>query len=276
MKQYVVDAFADQVFDGNPAAICVMEEWLDDELMMAITIENNLSETAFTVREKDSYQLRWFTPGGEIDLCGHATLATAFILMNYEDTSLTEVHFQTLSGELIVKRKDDLYEMDFPGYHLKPVDVTDQMEEIIGFRPMEAWIDRDLVCILENEEQVKTSNPDLEKAKLLPGLILHITARGKDYDCVSRSFAPKLNVAEDPVCGSGHCHIAPLWSERIGRRELVARQASSRGGTLYCHVDSGRVKLAGKAALFSIDELFLPKGCLSSTVSAASEKEEEK
>ncbi|WP_277668616.1 PhzF family phenazine biosynthesis protein [Caproiciproducens galactitolivorans] len=261
MKQYVVDAFANKLFEGNPAAVCVMEKWPDDELMQAITTENNLSETAFTVKEKSGYRLRWFTPGGEIDLCGHATLATAFVLMNYVDTSVSEVHFQTLSGELIVNRKDDLYEMDFPSYHLKPIEVTDQMEQIIGYRPTEAWMDRDLVCVLEQEEQVKAANPDLEKAKLLPGLLLHITARSKGYDCVSRSFAPKLNVAEDPVCGSGHCHIAPLWADKSGKKELVARQASRRGGTLYCQVDNGRVKLAGKAALFSICEIFLPEGC---------------
>ncbi|HBW38152.1 PhzF family phenazine biosynthesis protein [Desulfosporosinus sp. BICA1-9] len=258
MKQYVVDAFADKLFEGNPAAICVMEKWLKDELMQAITIENNLSETAFTVKEGKSYRLRWFTPGGEIDLCGHATLATAFVLMNYVDTSMTEVFFQTLSGELIVNRKDDLYEMDFPSYQLKPIEVTDQMEQIIGFRPLEAWIDRDLVCILENEEQVKAAHPDLEKTKLLSGLLLHLTAKGTEYDCVSRSFAPKLSVPEDPVCGSGHCHIAPLWSDKLGKAELVARQASRRGGTLYCRVNGGRVQLAGKAALYSVAELSLP------------------
>lgn len=257
MKQFVVDAFADKLFEGNPAAICVMEKWPKDELMQAITIENNLSETAFTVKEGKNYRLRWFTPGGEIDLCGHATLAATFVLMNYVDTSMTEVHFTTLSGELIVNRKDDLYEMDFPGYQLKPIEVTDQMEQIIGLRPLEAWIDRDLVCILENEEQVKAANPDLEKTKLLPGLLLHITAKGTEYDCVSRSFAPKLNVPEDPVCGSGHCHIAPFWSGKIGKTEIVARQASRRGGTLYCRVKGERVQLAGKAALYSVAELSL-------------------
>lgn len=261
MKFYVVDAFTDTVFKGNPAAVCVMNAWLSDSLMQDISMENNLSETAFAVRNGEYYDLRWFTPGGEIDLCGHATLATAFVLMNYSDTSLMEVRFQTLSGELNVIRKDDLYEMDFPSYHLKPVEVTDQMEQIIGFRPAEAWMDRDLVCVLENEEQVKAANPDLEKAKLLPGLLLHITAKSKDYDCVSRSFAPKLNVPEDPVCGSGHCHIAPLWSDKLVKKELVARQASNRGGTLYCQVGSERVKLAGKAALYSIGDIFLPENC---------------
>lgn len=258
MKQYVVDAFADRLFEGNPAAVCVMEKWITDELMQAITIENNLSETAFTVKEGNNYRLRWFTPGGEIDLCGHATLATAFVLMNFIDTTLKEVCFETMSGELVVNKKDDLYEMNFPSYKLKQLDVTDQMEEIIGFRPLEAWIDRDLVCILEDEEQVKTANPDLEKAKLLPGLLLHITAKSSQYDSISRSFAPKLNVDEDPVCGSGHCHIIPYWAERMGKRELVARQASQRGGTLYSCVSNGRVQLAGRAILYSIAELYIP------------------
>lgn len=257
MKQYVVDAFTDTLFEGNPAAICVMEKWLNDELMQAIATENNLSETAFTVKEGEVYKLRWFTPGGEIDLCGHATLAAAFVLMNYVDTSMTQVHFQALSGELVVNKKGQLYEMNFPSYQLKPLEVTEQMEEIIGFRPLEAWIDRDLVLVLENEEQVKVASPDLEKAKLLPGLLVHLTAIGTEYDCVSRSFAPKLNVPEDPVCGSGHCHIAPLWSDKLKKAELVARQASRRGGTLYCRVDGGRVQLAGKAVLYSIAEIFL-------------------
>jgi predicted PhzF superfamily epimerase YddE/YHI9 len=215
MKCYVVDAFTDTVFKGNSAAICVMGNWFPDVLMQKIAKENNLSETAFAVREEKGYKLRWFTPGGEVDLCGHATLATAFVLMNYVDTSITEVHFQTLSGELIVNKKDDLYEMDFPAYQLKSI--------------------------------------------LLPGLLLHLTAASTEYDCVSRSFAPKLNVPEDPVCGSGHCHIAPLWSDKLKKTELIARQVSHRGGTLYCRVGGGRVQLAGKAILYSIAELFLPE-----------------
>ena len=223
--------------------------------MRGITAENNLSETAFAVKENGGYKLRWLTPGGEIDLCGHATLATAFVLMNYDEPSMTEVHFQTLSGELIVRRNGGLYEMDFPVYHLRRVDVTDEIERAIGVRPAEAWMDRDLVCVLESEEQVRSARPDLERAKALDGLLLHLTAKGTEYDCVSRSFAPKLAVPEDPVCGSGHCHMVPLWSEKLGKSSLIARQASRRGGTLYCHVGDGRVQLAGQAVLYSIAEL---------------------
>ncbi len=255
MKQYVVDAFTDRLFGGNPAAVCVMDRWPAEELMHDITRENNLSETAFAVREGAGYKLRWMTPGGEIDLCGHATLATAFVLMNFVDASLEAVHFSTLSGELVVRRQGDLYAMDFPGYRLEPVAVTDEMAQVIGARPTEAWMGRDLVCVMEREEQVLAAQPDLEKAKGLEGLLLHLTAAGTAQHCVSRSFAPKLSVPEDPVCGSGHCHIAPLWAAKLGVADLTARQASRRGGTLYCHVEGERVCLAGKAVLYSVAEL---------------------
>uniref|UniRef100_UPI00402A0AB1 PhzF family phenazine biosynthesis protein n=1 Tax=Megasphaera micronuciformis TaxID=187326 RepID=UPI00402A0AB1 len=258
MKQYVVDAFTDKVFCGNPAAVCVLEKELPEELMMNITRENNLSETAFAVKTGDGrYHLRWFTPGGEIDLCGHATLGTAFTIMNYYDTDLTEVRFDTLSGELVVRRNGDLYEMDFPAYDLKEVAVTDAMAEAIGVRPIKAFMGRDLLCILGKEEDVKNVVPDLEKIKSIDGLLLHITAQGEGYDCVSRSFAPKLAVPEDPVCGSGHCHIVPYWAEKLGKIELTAYQASRRGGTLYCKVKGDRITLAGKACLYSEAKIYV-------------------
>ena len=172
MKQYVVDAFTDEVFSGNPAAVCITKEWLSDDLMMNITRENNLSETAF-------------------------------VIMNYYDTHLEEVAFDTLSGVLTVKKKQDLYEMDFPAYELKPKEVTSAMEDAIGARPVEAYMGRDLLCIFESEDVVRGLSPDMEKLKTLDGLLLQVTAKGREYDCVSRSFAPKLNVPEDPVCGSG-------------------------------------------------------------------------
>ena len=257
MKQYVVDAFTDEVFSGNPAAVCITKEWLSDDLMMNITRENNLSETAFAVKERDRYKLRWFPPGGEIDLCGHATLATAFVIMNYYDTHLEEVAFDTLSGVLTVKKKQDLYEMDFPAYELKPKEVTSAMEDAIGARPVEAYMGRDLLCIFESEDVVRGLSPDMEKLKALDGLLLQVTAKGREYDCVSRSFAPKLNVPEDPVCGSGHCHIVPYWAKKEGKDDIIACQASRRGGILYCGIEADRVKLAGKAALYSETELFV-------------------
>ena len=257
MKQYVVDAFTDSVFHGNQAAVCVLESWPEEELMMNITRENNFSETAFTVREGDKWHLRWFTPGGEIDLCGHATLATAFVLLNWFEKDADRVVFTTLSGDLVVQRRGELLEMEFPAYELRRVAVTDAMADALGVRPKEAYLARDLLCVLDDEQTVRTLTPDLEKIKEIDGLLVHVTARGKDEDCVSRSFAPKLSVAEDPVCGSGHCHIIPYWADTLGRDELVAYQASKRGGTLYCRREGDKIFMAGKAALYSIDELFV-------------------
>ena len=258
MRQYIVDEFADKVFSGNPAAVCVMDEWLSDELMMNITRENNLSETAFAVKKSNGYyHLRWFTPGGEIDLCGHATLATAFVILNFYEKDLGEVRFDTLSGELVVLRVGDLYEMDFPKYDLTEVEVTQKMIDALGFTPTQAYIGRDLLCVCEDEETVRNFVPNLDQIKELEGLLLHITSKGDSYDCVSRSFAPKLSVSEDPVCGSGHCHIVPYWAHVLEKTEVTAYQASSRGGTLYCKVDGDRVSLAGKACLYATSEIHI-------------------
>ena len=278
MKQYIVDAFTDKVFSGNPAAICILDEWLSDEIMLSIAKENNLSETAFAIKQvtKDSvnaihYKLRWFTPGGEIDLCGHATLACAFVIMNYYEKNLKTVIFDTLSGKLTVNRKNgDLYELDFPAYDLKKVEITDEMIELIGKKPTEAYLGRDLMCVFDDEEFILSANLDSEKIKKLDGLLLHITAQHSNYslnskiknttdkiDCISRSFAPKLNVYEDPVCGSGHCHIAPYWIKKLQKENLTAYQASKRSGTLYCSLaNNGRMKMSGKAVLFAISEIF--------------------
>lgn len=255
MKQYVVDAFSEKVFGGNPAAICIMDSWISDELAMNITRENNLSETAFAVKEKEKYKLRWFTPGGEIDLCGHATLGCAYVIMNYIDTNVEKVTFSTMSGDLVVNRNGDLYEMDFPAYNLKSVEITKEMVEAIGGTPIEAYMGRDLLCIFSDENTVRELKPDMDKLKQIDGLLFQASAHGCDVDCVSRSFAPKLNVIEDPVCGSGHCHIAPYWINKLNKSEIIAHQASSRGGTLYCSMEGNRVKLSGKAALYSIADI---------------------
>jgi PhzF family phenazine biosynthesis protein len=251
MKQYVVDAFSDKVFGGNPAAVCVMKNWLPDDLLMKITCENNLSETAFAVKEGEHYHLRWFTPGGEIDLCGHATLATAYVIMRYIQQDSTIIQFETLSGMLTVEKKGDLFEMDFPAYELQPIAVTDEMIEAIGARPLEAYMGRDMLCIMDTEETVRNLKPEMEKLLSLEGLLLQVTAQGKEFDCVSRSFAPKVNVPEDPVCGSGHCHILPYWAKKLNKTNLVAYQASQRSGILYGKMDGMRVHISGKAALYS-------------------------
>lgn len=209
MKQYIVDAFTDQVFHGNQAAICIMEQWVTEDLMMNITRENNFSETAFAVKEGEKYHLRWFTPGGEIDLCGHATLACAYVLFRFYIPNAEKVVFSTLSGDLIVKRNDDLLEMEFPAYKLEKIPVTQAMIDAIGATPSEAYTGRDLLCVYDDEKTVRNLQPDMNKLLNLDGLLLQVTAPGKNTDSVSRSFAPKLNVTEDPVCGSGHCHIVP-------------------------------------------------------------------
>ena len=257
MKQYIVDAFTDKVFAGNPAAVCVMHEWLNDDIMQKIAIENNLSETAFAVKEGEAYHLRWFTPGGEVELCGHATLATAYIITNFVEPDLQSVAFDTLSGKLTVGKKDDLLIMDFPSFVLKPVPVTEIMTEALGVKPVEAYYGADMVCVLENEEQVRKVKPKQELIKQIDGVCLHITAKGNAYDCVTRSFAPKCNVAEDPVCGRGHCHVIPYWAKQTGKIEFTAYQASARGGVLYCRYAGERTLLRGKAVLFAEAEIFL-------------------
>lgn len=257
MKQYIVDAFTDQVFHGNQAAICIMETWLPEEMMMNITRENNFSETAFAVKENDKYHLRWFTPGGEINLCGHATLACAYVLFRFYLPEAEQVIFDTLSGELSVMKKGELLEMEFPAYHLKKIEVTKEMEDALGAKPKEAYLGRDLLCVFDDESIVRNLSPDINKVKNLDGLLLNVTAPGKETDCVSRSFAPKMNVTEDPVCGSGHCHIVPYWSEKLAKSEIVAYQASQRGGTLYCKMRDNKIFISGKAVLFGESEIMI-------------------
>lgn len=257
MKQYIIDAFTDRVFAGNPAAVCITDSPLSERQMTAIAIENNLSETAFSVAENGGYRLRWFTPGGEIDLCGHATLACAYAVLRFYEPQKNCVRFQTASDMLTVVKNGDLYEMDFPSYELKKVKATDAIRRALGVCPTEVWRGRDLVCVLENERQVFEISPNLQEIKELEGLLLHVTARGTEFDCVSRTFAPKCGIDEDPVCGSGHCHIVPLWAQKLNKAQITAYQASKRGGTLYCAYAGDRVKLAGKAALYAVSELFL-------------------
>ena len=255
MRQYIVDAFTDKVFHGNQAAVCVMEEWPNDTLMMDITRENNFSETAFTVKEGDGYRLRWFTPGGEIDLCGHATLATAFVLFNFYDKEAESITFHTMSGDLFIGRRGEHIAMDFPAYVCREVPVTDEMEDALGARPKEAYLDRDLLLVYDDEETVRKMKPDFEKVGQLDGLGIAVTAPGANRDCVSRFFAPKLKIDEDPVTGSVHCMIAPYWASRLGKTAIDAYQASARGGEMTCELQGDRVVILGKAALFSVSEL---------------------
>ena len=256
MKQYIVDAFTDKPFSGNPAAVCIMDSWPSEESMMKLAMENNLSETAFIVREEAGYHLRWFTPGTEVELCGHATLASSYVILSFCEPESSEVHFNTLSGVLTVRKNGDLYEMDFPTYPLKEIPVTDAMEQAFGIRPVKAVLGLDLICVFENEDQVRQMQPDQARLMEIEGRIQNVTAKGTETDCVSRSFCPKLSVAEDPVCGSAHCQIADYWAGELGKKNIFAYQASKRGGYLYCEMrEDGRINISGKATLVAIADI---------------------
>ena len=257
MKQYIVDAFTDTLFKGNQAAVCVMKSWPADRLMQSIARENNFSETAFTVKEGNIYHLRWFTPGGEVDFCGHATLGTSYVLFNFYDTEAERITYSTKVGELSVERQDSLYVMNFPAYHLNRVEVTDHMTRAIGIKPLEAYLDRDLLLVLPKADDVRNLRFDLNRIRKLDGLTLAVTAPSDtaEYDSVSRVFVPKLNVNEDPVTGSSHCMIAPYWSRRLGKNRLTCFQASERSGILYVECLGERVSIAGKAVLYSEGEI---------------------
>ncbi len=256
MKQYIIDAFTSKPFSGNPAAVCVMKNWPSEEFMMKLAMENNLSETAFIVKEAAGYHLRWFTPATEVELCGHATLASSFVILNFYEPDSDMVQFNTLSGILTIRRKDSLFEMNFPTYEMREIPVTDAMERAFGVRPIKAVLGLDLVCIFESEDQVRTMQPDQALLTQIDGRIQNATARGNETDCVSRSFCPKLGIAEDPVCGSAHCQIADYWSRELGKKQIYAYQASKRGGYLYCRPEeNNRITISGDAALVAVTEI---------------------
>ena len=256
MKQYIVDAFTNKPFSGNPAAVCVMDDWPSEQSMMKLAMENNLSETAFIVKEDNGYRLRWFTPGTEVELCGHATMASSFVILNYYEPNSEIVRFNTLSGLLTIRRKGSLYEMDFPTYDLKEIPVTDKMELAFGVRPIKAVLGLDLVCVFETEKQVRSMNPNQALLTELEGRIQNATAPGIETDCVSRSFCPKLYIAEDPVCGSAHCQIADYWAGVLGKADIYAYQASRRGGFLRCEKrENGRIAISGEAALVAVSDI---------------------
>lgn len=261
MKQYIVDAFTDKVFHGNPAAVCVMSQWPEEALMMSIAMENNLSETAFIVKEEGGYHLRWFTPTCEVGLCGHATLASGFVLLNYIEKGAGKVEFNTLGGKLTVSRKDDLYEMQFPNIPLEKVNISEDIIEALGTIPLDVQMgkDLDLICVLQNAQQVKDFVPYADTLKKLPGRMVHITALATDgYDCISRCFGPKLGILEDPVCGSAHCQIIPYWSKRLRKDVINAWDASARGGAIQGEIiDEKNLVLRGKATLFAEAEIQL-------------------
>jgi len=247
---YQVDAFSNRPFAGNPAAICPLETWLADEQMQSIAAENNLSETAFFVPEGDGYRLRWFTPGTEVDLCGHATLAAAFVVWRHLAPQLERVLFQTRSGPLIVSRTGDRLNMDFPSRPPAAAEAHPQLIPALGTPPKDVLAARDYLLVYETEEQVRALQPDMARLAGVDRFAVIVTAPGRDCDFVSRFFAPAKGVPEDPVTGSAHCTLIPYWSRRLGKRQLFARQVSRRGGELWCEDLGERVLIAGQAVEF--------------------------
>lgn len=255
IKQYQVDAFATRVFEGNPAAVCPLDNWLDDGLLQAIAEENNLSETAFFVPNAKGFDLRWFTPVKEIDLCGHATLATAhviFEILGYAEPAIT---FGTRSGDLIVKKQGSLLQMDFPARPPISCELSETLVQGIGVRPVEVLAADDYIAVLESEAAVRAITPNHALLNQLDLRGVIVTAPGFDADFVSRFFAPKFGVPEDPVTGSAHCELAPYWAGKLGKNTLSAKQVSKRGGTLACEVLGNRVLLTGRAVTFMEAEI---------------------
>ena len=254
---YFIDAFADKVFTGNPAAV-IFTDIDDEKLMQKIAFENNLSETAFVNLTKDTNHIRWFSPLKEVDLCGHATLASGFAYFNFINKDKNEVTFMSASGELSVSKNNDLYELNFPKDNLLKIDLEDRVEDSIGVKPVETYIgDINLIAILDSEDAIKELNPDFNKLINLEGQGLIVTAQSNEYDFVSRYFCPKYGINEDPVTGSAHTSLIPYWSERLKSSELVAKQVSDRGGVLYCKNQDTRVLISGKAVLYMKGEIKL-------------------
>lgn len=250
IKLYQLDAFTTQLFKGNPAAVCPLESWLDDALLQSIAAENNLSETVFMVPRHNDYHIRWFTPECEVDLCGHGTLAASFVLMNILEPSREYVTFQSASGPLHVSKVEDAFTMDFPAANFEASDASELIGEALGTKPIEFYSNKKYMAVLESETQVRQLQPNMELLKELELDSVVVTAKGDHVDFVSRFFAPKEGIDEDPVTGSAHCLLAPYWSEKLGKAKLKAQQLSKRGGEIFCEVKGERVILKGNVKLY--------------------------
>jgi PhzF family phenazine biosynthesis protein len=249
---YQIDAFTDRCFGGNPAAVVPLEEWLPDAVLQAIAAENNLSETAFLRREGEDYVLRWFTPTVEVDLCGHATLASAYAIFRFLEPRRERVGFRTLkAGKLSVAKRGDLLAMDFPARPPRPCAAPDGLAEALGKAPEAVLAARDTLAVYERAEEVAALAPDMGALARLDCFAVIVTAPGSGgVDFVSRFFAPRQGIPEDPVTGSAHCTLVPYWAERLKKPALAARQLSRRGGDLSCELKGGRVGIAGRCALY--------------------------
>jgi PhzF family phenazine biosynthesis protein len=253
---YHVDAFASQLFKGNPAAVCPLESWLPDATLQAIASEHNLSETAFYVARGSHYELRWFTPEVEVDLCGHATVASAHVIFDVRrETQGKRIVFKSKSGDLGVdmslKDGSALYALDFPARPPQPCEAVPELSHALGATPKEVLAARDYLCVFGAEDEVIALKPDMARIAALDRFAVIVTAPGTDCDFVSRFFAPGKGVSEDPVTGSSHCTLIPYWAERLAKPQLFARQHSRRGGELWCQHRGDRVSIAGRAVTYS-------------------------
>jgi len=255
IKQYQVDAFASRVFEGNPAAVCPLRGWVKDDVLQAIAEENNLSETAFFVPTEKGFHLRWFTPVKEVDLCGHATLAAAHVIFNILGYPNQSLAFDTRSGELVVDRQGELLAMNFPAVPPRPCDPPNRLIEGLGQPPNDVLVADDYVAVFDSEAIVRRIAPDFTKLCELDLRGVIVTAPGQGVDFVSRFFAPKYGIPEDPVTGSAHCELTPYWSSRLRKESLSARQLSKRGGEIGCQICDGRVILTGRAVTFMEAEI---------------------
>ena len=250
LKLYQIDAFANNVFEGNPAAICPLDKWLPEDLMQAIAAENNLSETAFFVKNKKGYEIRWFTPTTEVDLCGHATLASAFVIFNILNEQCNEIYFDSKSGILSVKKNNDLLVMNFPAQPIVFCETPTAINEAFAVKPGRCARREDYILIFDNEADVINAAPDMALLSQLDLRGVAITAPATQYDFVVRFFAPKCGIIEDPVTGSAYTQLAPYWAEVLGKQQLRAKQVSLRGGEVACSVAGNRVVIAGKAVKY--------------------------
>lgn len=255
---YQVDAFTSRVFGGNPAAICPLEQWLPDNVLQSIALENNLSETAFFCGQGDRRQLRWFTPMVEVDLCGHATLASAFVLMSILEPSRKSITFETKSGDLMVDRGDRGYTLDFPARPPKRLGADPKLSEALGSEPKEVWKARDIMAVFDSEDTVRALRPNFSLLTEIDAFACIVTAPGSKCDFVSRFFAPAKGINEDPVTGSAHCTLVPYWAERLGKTQLEAVQVSPRVGELSCELRGDRVRMTGNGVLYAKGEFYLP------------------
>ena len=254
---FQVDAFTRSAFGGNPAAIVPLSEWLPTEMMQSIALENNLSETAFFVPDGDGYGLRWFTPTFEIDLCGHATLATAHLIFEVLGSGERVLNFRTKSGLLTVERDGGRLVLDFPSRPAMACETPPGLIDAIGCEPQEILKARDYMLVYESEGDVLAIDPNFAELARIPTHAVIVTAPGETSDFVSRFFAPEVGVPEDPVTGSAHCTLIPYWAERLGKTEMFARQVSARSGELHCELRGDRVKIGGNATLYMKGEIYV-------------------